>query len=164
MYSLQVADRRRRRLWMQWSWATKLNCTVPANPTHPPFSNCFHSWCQRSQWQMHAMLDITWEDQRSASQRWSTHCKSVPHCLWVGNEIPGRENQAGGPALSQNGNARLRSQPYHPKGTSKLCYNDKSCLTQQSSTAPFQQIPPTLHLAIVFTVGAKGRSDRCMQC
>ena len=105
------------------------------------------------------MLDITWGDQRSASQRWSTHCKSVPHCLWVGNEIPGRENQAGGPALSQNGHARLKSQPYHPKELASFVTTTiMSYSTKLNCTVP--TIPPTLHLAIVFTVGAKGRSDR----
>ena len=48
------------------------------------------------------------------------------------------QNQAGGPALSQNGNARLKSQPYHPRELASFVTTTLMSNSKNSSAFIFQ--------------------------
>ena len=124
----------------------KANCTVPIIPTHPP--------CKQSFYTVGANVAVTEAcnaRQPLARPKGGQLTASLyPTAYGWGMKFQGRENQAGGPALSQNGNARLKSQPYHPRElasfvTTTLMSNSTKLI------APFLSYPPTLHASNHFT-------------
>ena len=57
------------------------------------------------------------------------------------------QNQAGGPALSQNGNARLKSQPYHPRELASFVTT-----TLMSNSSIIKEILCTLYIISCFVL------------